>query len=171
MHAVLTRPKLTDVSKPRRHFGKQSMASFVVVAACAFTSATASAGIREYSEDNPNSAAQQTSSFAGSVMATYSPVRPDSDAGKFAPGRIDLLLSDPSADNSFSRSLFLANNPTPAVARGIDKSVAELPGAAPKSGKNALLIPLPTAISAGTSGLIALALLLAPQRLRRRLLA
>jgi hypothetical protein len=170
MHAVVTRTKLTDVSKARRHFGKRSMAGLVVAVACALSSASATAGIREYSKDSPDSSAQQTSPVPGSVTVPLSPVSATSDDVKFSPGRVDLLLSDPAADNSFSRSLYLATNSAPSPATGA-KVAAELPSAAPKSGKNPLLIPLPTAISAGTCGLIALALLLAPKRLRRRLVA
>lgn len=171
MRAVVTLTKPANVvGEARRQFGKRSLAGLVLVVACAFSSATAAGGIREYSKENSDSAAEQSSADPDSVALPLRPANPVSDEVKLVPDRIDSLLNDPSADNSFSRSLFLANNPAPSL-EASDKTEVVVPAASPKTAKSPLLIPLPTAISAGMSGLIALALLLAPRRLRRRILA
>ena len=154
---------------------RRSLAGVVVLAASAFSSATAAAGLREYSSNHDNSADPSiTAPVSAPVSASSSFVAVNSDENKFSQTHFDRNWSDPLADDRFAPLHYMIY-PTPTLHGSlpvVSQPVADVNNAGAKSEKGSpLLIPLPTAVTAGASGLVALALLLASPRIRRRLLA
>jgi hypothetical protein len=160
-----TLPASTARSEQSSHVRRRSLAGLVVLAAALISSASAWGGIRDYPSDHGTSAAETVLPVSGPLfdVGPLSLLNPDSDR------RSSALSQVGSAGNaSFSPNAFLIRGSASASATPAGSS----PQAVAANDKNSqLLIPLPTGVSAGATGLIGLALLLASKRVRRRLLA
>jgi hypothetical protein len=149
-------------SIPRRRLGRLAQ---LAAMACALSSATAWAGLSDLPLKE-----------RGSSNLVPAPSSSDSNA----PDSIDLKsgsLTEPSSTTAtlstdpITRGLLLSDNRAASHGWSFADPTQTLTNAAPKEGAPPLLIPVPTAVSAGAAGLAILALIGASSRLRRRILA
>jgi hypothetical protein len=149
------------------------LASLVLATSCVLSSAGAQAGLREYSAQDEDSIGSANSVIARPASNTLPPLNAhlnDDIKSVFKP--IESYLNSSLTTDLSSPSLVLSDNSggsTPAVAG--DDTAPTKPIAPKSQNPLPLLIPLPTAVSAGACGLSVLALLLSSPRLRRILLS
>ncbi|HZK81842.1 MAG TPA: hypothetical protein VFC46_12260 [Humisphaera sp.] len=140
-----------------------SLSAIITAGFVAVSSAPARAGFRYFSADN---------SIRATSPNIFDNASPDMEFSKLS----DAFLN-PAGEEAFANSRFLTaytQAATPGSIIGVGfgdiDPIAQVSNSAPQATDTPpLLIPVPTAISSGLCGLLVLALLAVPRRLRRRL--